>query len=166
MLPGYINFRAEKNLGGGRSVLEFGLHKLADDRHIQLTDQISHENKAVFHDPDDIQGLSAEVFRYLAGKLLHTFLDFIGRQDHPRVLWQNFAHSLFRSRRHIQFFNQDRFSLYGRISLGYGKASHPNDLAFALRYRPILALSRRELVGQPTGLEQLFYFLWGVSVRR
>src|ERR1051326_7492886 len=57
-----VNFRAEKNLGcAGIRVVKLRLHELAYQRPCELADQISHENKAIFHDPDHMNGPALEI---------------------------------------------------------------------------------------------------------
>src|SRR6185369_101035 len=86
MLAIYINFRAEENLScAGIGFLRLRLYELADDRQIQLADQICHKYKAIFHYPVYMQGFAPEITGDLPRHLLHALFDLIRGQEDPGV---------------------------------------------------------------------------------
>src|SRR5215813_3410012 len=89
----YINFRAEKNLSrAGIGVVKLRLYELAYNRACKFADQISHENKAIFHDSDHMNGPALEILRDLPGHLLHTLPDLLSGEKHSRIFSLDAAH--------------------------------------------------------------------------
>src|SRR5690242_15210480 len=80
-----VDLRAEENLGGhGVAALDFlagRFHELADDRNLELTDKVSHEDKTIFEDADGIEGLADIVSIDLASNVGDTPLNLFGGDD-------------------------------------------------------------------------------------
>src|SRR4051812_15146597 len=93
MLAFHLKLRTEENLGGGGiGFFRFGLHKLADHVQIQLSNQVSHEHKAVFHHADNMQRFTVKISGDLAGHLLYALLDLLSCQKNSWIFGLNAGH--------------------------------------------------------------------------
>jgi hypothetical protein len=62
------------------------LYEGADHRNFQGTNQISHKDKAVFQDTENVNRVAPIIVGDLAANFLHSFLDLFGGDNLPSLL--------------------------------------------------------------------------------
>src|SRR5579871_1833562 len=67
---------------------------------------------------------------------------------------------------HFRLLDQDCVSRAADEVTRHRKSPHPDNLAGAFNHRPRLPLGEGKRLSQATRLQQFFYFLWRLAVRR
>src|ERR1700739_4463691 len=94
MLALYVQFRTKEDFRcGGVGFLRLGFYKLAHHVQLQLPNQVSHKDEAVFHHADNVKVLALKISGNLAGHLQDAFLDLLSSQENPGIFRPNAAHS-------------------------------------------------------------------------